>query len=338
MRNARVRITWVLAVLSVRVLAGCGREQTPAVRPVVVANSPANGATGVAVTTSITVTFDEPVNPTTANSSTFVVTGHAGTPVLGTITYSGSTATFPPNSPLAASSTYTATITTGVQDPAGIALAANFVWTFATGTIPTVVSTNPLNGAINVFTNQVVVATFSEAMNSTTVVTAGTTTMAATGGGAVAGTVTYVAATNTVKVAPTAPFLPSTPYTVTISTSAQSAAGNALARNYVWHFKTGKTANATSPTVISTVPASEATAVATNQIITATFSATMDPATITASGTFTVTGAANAAVAGSVSYVGRTATFTPTGALPSNTQFTATISTAAKDLTGIALA
>ena len=69
-------------------------------------------------------------------------------------------------------------------------------------------STNPLNGAINVFTNQVVVATFSEAMNSTTVVTAGTTTMAATGGGAVAGTVTYVAATNTVKFAPTATLLP----------------------------------------------------------------------------------------------------------------------------------
>jgi hypothetical protein len=338
MRNARVRITWVLAVLIVGVLAGCGREQTPAVRPVVVANSPANGATGVAVTTSITVTFDEPVNPATANSSTFVVTGHAGTPVLGTITYSGSTATFTPNSPLAASSTYTATITTGVQDPAGIALAANFVWTFATGTIPTVVSTNPLNGAINVFTNQEVVATFSEAMNSTTVIASGTTTMAATGGGAVPGTVTYVAATNTVKFAPTTTLLPSTSYTVTISTSAQSAAGNALARNYVWHFKTGKTANATSPTVISTVPASGATAVATNQIITAMFSATMDPATITASGTFTVTGAANAAVMGSVSYVGRTATFTPTGALPANTQFTATISTAAKDLTGIALA
>ena len=136
MRNARVRITWVLAVLIVGVLAGFGREQTPAVRPVVVANSPANGATGVAVTTSITVTFDEPVNPTTANSSTFGVTGHAGTPVLGTITYSGSTATFTPNSPLAASSTYTATITTGVQDPAGIALAANFVWTSRPGRYP----------------------------------------------------------------------------------------------------------------------------------------------------------------------------------------------------------
>ncbi len=338
MRNARVRIAWVFAVLIVGVLAGCGREQTPVLSPAVVANSPANGATGVAVATSISATFNQALNPATANNSTFTVTGAGGTPVAGTITYSGITATFTPNSLLAASAIYTATITTGVQDPAGIALAANFVWTFTTGTIPTVVSTNPLNGAINVFTNQEPIATFSEGMNSMTVIAAGTITVAATGGAAVPGTVTYIAATNTVKFAPTATLLPSTQYTVTITTSAQSAAGNALASNYVWRFTTGKTANATAPTVISTIPASGATAVPTNQIITATFSAAMDPATITASGTFTVTGAANAAVLGSVSYVGLTATFTPTSALPANTQFTATISTAAKDLTEIALA
>jgi Ice-binding-like/Bacterial Ig-like domain len=338
MRNARVRIALVFAILIVGTLVGCGREQTPVVGPVVVANSPATGATGVAVTTSISATFNEALNPATANNSTFTLTGPGGTAVTGMITYSGSTATFAPNSNLAASTTYTATITTGVQDPAGIALAANFVWTFTTGTVPTVLSTNPVNGATNVFTNQQVVATFSEAMNSMTVTAAGTIAVVATGGVAVPGTVTYVAATNTVKFAPTGTLLPSTQYTVTITTSAQSAAGNGLASNYVWSFTTGKIANATSPTVISTIPASGATAVPTNQIITATFSAAMDPATITAPGTFTVTGAANAAVMGSVSYVGLTATFTPSGALPANTLLTATISTAAKDLTGIALA
>ena len=53
------------------------------------------------------------------------------------------------------------------------------------------------------------------------------------------GTVTYVAATNTATFAPTANLLPSTQYTATINTTAQSAAGNALASNYVWSFTTG---------------------------------------------------------------------------------------------------
>jgi Ice-binding-like/Bacterial Ig-like domain len=338
MRNTAVRMIWGLAILLTGFTAGCGREQTPVTGPVVTATSPTNGATGVPLTASVTATFNEALNPATANNSTFTVTGPGATSVPGTIAYSGTTATFTPNSLLTANSMYTATITTGIQDPAGIALAANFVWMFKTGTIPTVVSTNPLNGAINVPTNQELIATFSEAMNSMSVVAAGTVTVAATGGVAVPGTVTYVTATNSVTFAPTATLLPSTHYTVTITTAAHSAAGNPLASNYVWSFTTGKTANATAPTVILTVPTAGATAVPTNQIITATFSTAMDPATITAAGTFTVTGAANAAVLGSVSYVGLTATFTPTSALPANTLCTATISTAAKNLTEIPLA
>jgi hypothetical protein len=64
----------------------------------------------------------------------------------------------------------------------------------------------------------------------------------------------------------------------------------------------------------------------------------MDPATITAAGTFTVAvfgGGAN--VPGTVGYAGTTATFTPTATLAPNTHFTATITNAAKDLSGNAL-
>jgi hypothetical protein len=97
-------------------------------------------------------------------------------------------------------------------------LAANFTFSFTTGTIPTVVSTNPLNGAINVPINQKITATFSEAMNSTTVTASGTFTLAVagSGGAAVIGTVTYVAATNTAAFAPTANLLPSTQYTAKV--------------------------------------------------------------------------------------------------------------------------
>jgi len=45
----------------------------------------------------------------------------------------------------------------------------NYVWTFTTGTIPTVISANPFNGAINVPLGQKIIATFSEPMNSATI-------------------------------------------------------------------------------------------------------------------------------------------------------------------------
>jgi hypothetical protein len=77
----------------------------------------------------------------------------------------------------------------------------------------------------------------------------------------------------------------------------------------------------------------------TNTKIVATFSKAMDPLTLTGT-TFTVvnTTAGGTAVAGTVAYVGKTATFTPTSNLPASTPFTATITTGATDMAGIALA
>ena len=320
-------------------VAGCGREQAPSpALPAVIAVSPANAATGVVLNTAVTAGFSSVMAPATINTMTFTLTGPGGAAVAGAVTYSGTTATLTPTNSLAANTVYVATVTTGAQDPSGAGLAANFAWSFTTGTIPTVTSTNPLNGAINVPINQKITATFSEAMNATTVTAAGTFAVSAAGAGgaAVPGTVTYVAGTNTTTFTPTANLAPSTQYTATISTSAQNAAGDPLLSNFVWNFTAGKTANTTPPTVTVTLPVSGATGVPTNQKITATFSKVMDPATITAAGTFTVA-AAGAAVPGTVSYAGSIATFTPSANLAASTQVTATITNAAKDLAGNAL-
>ena len=79
-----------------------------------------------------------------------------------------------------------------------------------------------------------------------------------------------------------------------------------------------------------------------NAAINATFSEAMDPATIVSPGTFTlaVSGAGGAAVPGNVTYnsASNIATFTPAANLAASTQYTATISNAAKDLAGNALA
>jgi hypothetical protein len=75
------------------------------------------------------------MNPTTINTATFLVTT-AGLPVTGTVSLdvTGTIATFTPLNPLTASTTYTATITTGVTDLAGNALAVDYIWSFTTGT------------------------------------------------------------------------------------------------------------------------------------------------------------------------------------------------------------
>jgi hypothetical protein len=312
--------------------------------PAVTATVPANGATGVPITQVISANFNEAMNCATLASpaATFTLTGPGATPVAGTVGCSGSIATFTPTADLAVNTVYTATITTGAQDLADTPLAGNYVWTFRTASAPpappTVISTVPISGAVGVPINQVLSATFSVAMIPATI-NAATFTLSSPGAVSVTGVVTYVPAGSVAIFKPTANLLPSTVYTATITTGATDLAGTALAQNYVWTFTTGAVPVVVPPTVISTIPINGATGVPLNQIVSATFSTAMNPATIN-SGTFTLTGPGSTAVSGLVAYaaIGNTLTFTPTANLAPNTLFTATITTGAQNLEGTALA
>ncbi|ADV82048.1 Ig-like domain-containing protein [Terriglobus saanensis] len=316
---------------------------TVPVPPVVVSTIPLNGATGVPLNQTLSAVFSNVMNPATLNTTTFRLTSSAGTAITGTVGYvaGGNTATFTPSAALLPSTTYVATITTGAQDTTGTPLAALYQWAFRTvpaPTPPTVISTTPANNAAGVPVNQSILATFSEAMNPTTI--NGTSfTLTAPGGVVVAGTVSYLATGSIATFAPAENLAISTTYVATITTGAQDLLGIGMANNYVWTFTTAATSDTTKPTVISTIPANGATGVAFNTAVTATFSEAMDPSTITAA-SFTVTGPGTTPVAGSVTYaaVGNTATFTPTVNLVPGTLFTGTITTVASDLAGNTLA
>lgn len=89
--------------------------------PIALTTVPANNGTGIAVNTNISVTFDEPVMNVT--TTTFQVEG--GT-VAGTITMSNGnrTATFDPTANLPAATVIDVTLSTGITDTSGNALAA----------------------------------------------------------------------------------------------------------------------------------------------------------------------------------------------------------------------
>jgi glucuronoarabinoxylan endo-1,4-beta-xylanase len=117
--------------------------------PAVGFTSPASNAVNIAASSSLNVQFTQPMNASTITSSTFTLTVTGGAAVTGTVTYSAGgqcgllcppTVTFTPSANLAYNTQYTATITTGAQDSAGVALAANYVWTFTTVANPNLVT------------------------------------------------------------------------------------------------------------------------------------------------------------------------------------------------------
>ena len=311
--------------------------------PTVVSVTPPNGAAGVCPNTALTAIFSEAMNPATINTTTFTLTGPGATSVAGTVTYDASryAATFTPSSILALNTLFTATITTGAQDPSGNALATNYVWAFTTSvaactitTPPAVIFATPLAGAVGVCPSTAVTATFSVAMNPATI---NTTTFTLTGPGATAvtGVVTYDAPSDTATFTPSSALTVSTLYTATITTGAMDANGIALASNYVWTFTTASEPCG-PPTVSSVAPLAGAVGVCPSTAVNATFSEAMNPATINTT-TFTLT-ASGTPVAGTVTYAASTATFTPSGPLAVNTLYTATITTGAQNLNGTGLA
>jgi hypothetical protein len=197
----------------------------------------------------------------------------------------------------------------------------------ATGESPIVASANPENGTINVPLDKTISVVFSQEMKASTF---DLTTFTVQGTTLIAGTVSLSG--KTASFTPTAPLTANTTYTGTIKTKVQNIFGQALESDYVWTFSTGATLN---PMVISTDPLNKATNVVLNKVVAVNFNMPMNQTTLTAN-TFTIKEGATV-IAGSVSYTGTAAYFKPNVSLTANTQYTATITTEAKNIQGTAL-
>ena len=341
---------WLTAMLLTGLLAACGGGREPvlgsegvavlALAPTVTAVTPLANAVNVPLNTQVlSVAFSQTMNPATLNAASVTLACPLATPITGSVNYlpasNTATLTLPAAASLPASVLCTASVSTAAKTVAGVALAGNFVWTFSTGAIldttaPLVSATLNANGATGVAINTAVGASFSEAMDPASI-NASTFTFKQ-GATAVAGSVSY-AGLNAVFT-PASVLAGSTTYIATITSGAKDLAGNALAADYVWSWTTAALADTTAPTVTLVNPADLATNVAVNSSVNATFSEAMDPLSLNAA-SFVVAGVTGTVAFNATSHV---ASFTPAASLAADTSYTATVTSAARDLAGNALA
>lgn len=196
---------------------------------------PVNLATSVELNKIIHATFNMQMKPTTLNNSTVQLKDGATIISCG-IGYSGTSLSIAPANELLPSKVYTVVVTTGAENLAGVPMAADYNWSFTTGTVkaPIVKSTSPLNNASNVDLSDVISATFNEPMQNSSIVN--TSFILKLGGSSVSGTVYTV--NNTAYFQPGLNLISGKTYTATITTDVKNSAGVKMANNYTWTFST----------------------------------------------------------------------------------------------------
>ncbi len=303
------------------VLSGLFLDPPPTTPPTVTAESPASGATNVALASSVSATFSEPVQSSTIS---FSLTPSGGSPVAASVSYNSSTqtATLTPSSALAYTTTYTASVSGAVSIWGG-AMTGPFSWSFTSApNWPTVTSETPAESTLEVPLASPITATFNQAVQSSTIVF----TLTNDFGNSVAGTVSYNSSTDTAALTPSTPLAASTTYTATVS-GAKSSSGYAMTAPAIWEFIT----DPGSPTVTSETPASSSTGVGTATTVAAAFSEPVQSGTVS----FTLESSGGKSVGATVTYNPTTfvALLTPSAPLAASTTYTATIS-GAQDLAG----
>ncbi len=215
------------------------------VPPVVKSSSISDGAVDVPVSSSLTMTFDEPLAAATVTTDTvgLVVDDGAGTPVSGTVSLSNDRkiVTFKPQADLAMETAYRLTITTGVADDAGNNLSAVYQLRFTTippdRTPPAITQITPADGATGVSVASSITVRFSETINPNTVTK--DVFLVNSASGQVQGAITFSQNNTVVTFRPLVQLGFVTDYTITLKAGIQDVVGNATTTDTVSAFKTG---------------------------------------------------------------------------------------------------
>ena len=104
---------------------------TTAPAPTITSTTPTTSATGIDPSATPSVSFSQSMDASSL-ALDFSIADGSGAKVSGSVTVSGTTATFAPSTPLTYSTIYTATIKAGALSTAGAPLASDYSWTFTT--------------------------------------------------------------------------------------------------------------------------------------------------------------------------------------------------------------
>ncbi|MEX2596238.1 MAG: ice-binding family protein [Salibacteraceae bacterium] len=204
--------------------------------PMVTFTDPEDEEIDVVLNKVVTAKFSVPMDASTINDQTFtLVVGTAN--VVGTVSYTDTTASFTSTIEFLPNTTYTATIHSEASNLAGTNLQNDYVWEFTTGSIlapPTVVSTDPEDLDTNVALDKTITATFSEEMDPATINATSFTLMQGTT--PISGVVTYTG--NTASFNPNTDLDEGLNYTATITTVAATPSGTTLENDEEWTFRT----------------------------------------------------------------------------------------------------
>lgn len=193
---------------------------------------------------------------------------------------------------------------------------------------PTVTATIPANGATDVSPHRPIYATFSEPVEPGTVNAASFTLTGP--GGAVAGTVSYNAATQQAVFTPDAALAANSLHTAALTADVEDLAENPLVP-YSWIFTTGPQ-DVTPPTILASIPAPDAMDFPLGANLVITFSESLKPETVIGAN-FALTGPYGATPWDSVTYndAEHRLTLNPRGLLLPQTVYTLTIAEAVVD-------
>ena len=297
--------------------------------PSIVGVNPADGATDVSRSATPYAIFNKAMDKPSAEAAFSLKRTSDGAAVSGSFGWYGNALIFKPDADLAAGTQYTASVSTAAKDLAGNPLPAAKTWRFTTTNPPSIVGVNPADGATDVSRSATPYAIFNKAMDKPSA-EAAFSLKRTSDGAAVSGSFGWYG--NALIFKPDADLAAGTQYTASVSTAAKDLAGNPLPAAKTWRFTTTN-----PPSIVGVNPADGATDVSRSATPYAIFNKAMDKPSAEAAFSLKRT-SDGAAVSGSFGWYGNALIFKPDADLAAGTQYTASVSTAAKDLKGNALA
>lgn len=308
------------------------QSETDDLPPQISSTNPPSNATGISVNTAIVVSFSEPINASTINTATFFLT-NSNTPISANVSYANTTAILTPMNSLDFDDTYTATLSTSVQDTAGNALAENFSWNFTTGNqpdnnAPQVTSTAPTNNQNNVPVTSNITVTFNEQINTSTITNE--SFFLELGNNDIEGEFSFSANGTSVTLAPDDDLEFEENYTVTLTTDIEDLAGNNLASGVEWKFTTGDAPDTEAPQIEDVEPGNNENNVPINTSLTITFTEAINESSVNLSTILLQEG--NSFVPRDFEVNGNVVTIFPSSNLQYETEYTTTVTTGVEDL------